>query len=102
MIIDISDDLRIVHNDGLNYTIEHQRAIKESHLSKHAGEKKWKVVGYYGTLDQAVGAILTRHIGLLAGNRRLSLKLNHVKTFLEQAVDDVRRAVERGSDVRSD
>lgn len=83
MKIMLSRTLRIVAEDGLSFTLEVMKVRGEE--AKRPGEQVWKVMGYYGTLEQAARAALNKGIAQngskLTAERLLDALLQAGKTI---------------------
>lgn len=56
----ITDQLKIVESDALNYTI--QRLSEGINVKTKEKTETWRVLGYYGTIKRALYSILDRDL----------------------------------------
>lgn len=67
MIVQVGEKVRVRKLDQNNWGIEALRPKKDPLADP------WVIYGYYGTLPDALGGVLTRYLDLLSDKERVSL-----------------------------
>lgn len=95
MIIEINDDLR-VRFDSTCWTIEFKQNILQG---KEKGGVRWPSLGYYGCLDQALNAVINKHLKFLTEKEKLSL--SEVFELIQQTGEKITKLVKKQSESNS-
>jgi hypothetical protein len=70
MIVDINEQVR-VRFDSTCWSIEKCQQIEKG---KEAGGVRWPSIGYYGSLSEALFAVMTKHIHLLTSKEHMVIQ----------------------------
>ena len=91
-IIKLSEDYTL-SADSMNIIL-HQRKVNRKEGSKNYGKEYYSVIGYYGSIDSVLRALINKQIQVnLAEQTSLESLINSVETYVNLLRDDVQLVV---------
>ena len=92
-IIKLSEDYTL-SADSMNIIL-HQRKVNRKEGSKNYGKEYYSVIGYYGSIDSVLRALINKQIQVnLAEQTSLESLINSVETYVNLLRDDVQLVVD--------
>ena len=92
-IIKLSEDYAL-SADSMNIIL-HQRKVNRKEGSKNYGKEYYSPIGYYGSIDSVLRALINKQIQVnLAEQTSLESLINSVETYVNLLRDDVQLVVD--------